>query len=267
MNPFQKTLPVVFVLFILAACHKNNGILPLADGTSMGYITQAMQITNGDTQIYRLVYNPNNTIDSVIEEYNCVGGNCKTFAITYFSYSGSYINIFWSTQDYSTTGSNSAPFLAYRVHLIINGMCDTFYSCQQNASSGYSFNFIKYNGTQIDTFFYLSDYRNRWSVSSAYTFTYNSNGDISKNTDQRSVYNFNYDTTHTTQIGDPVMFNQLIVYGIVYTRCAHLTTSANNNAITYTYTFDSKGRIATANETDNNPSDTTTTEYIYQYKD
>ncbi len=269
MISFQKTLPLVFILCIFAACHKTktHNISPLAIGENLGYITQAIEITNGDTETFRFVYNPDNTLDSVIDEGNCVGCGGRTYAINYYSYSSPYIHIFYSEQDTFNPSTYSAPWEAYRIHLINDGMCDSIFSYELSGPESSYPEYIKYNGTQIDTFFYLYDFRNRTSSTGADAYIYNSNGDISTRTTQDSTYTYNYDLTHSTQVGDPVMFNQLITYGIIYTRCSHLTTSINNNADNYAYTFDSKGRVATVNETRHYSNDTSSTKYIYQYKD
>ncbi|RYY54667.1 MAG: hypothetical protein EOO09_13480 [Chitinophagaceae bacterium] len=223
MKRFPLILSVTLCAVVLFSCKKDKDDDDNGGGDSR--IVKATQVNSGVTTVSTIAYNENGKIASV---------ESKTGAATnliIYSYNANVIllqksqNGTLQSVDSVVLGSNNlAQYIKTRY---ITG-------------GNYSENVITYNGEQIATLTSSSDGGPTTSPSVVYN-----NGNLTSTTSGSSITTYSYDNTKPFQVGDYFWFVQMTSYGALYVKNKNLITGTTytGGGATFTYTFDTKGRI------------------------
>jgi hypothetical protein len=217
------------ILFITwaASCTKTTTAPVIATDTVVNAQIANVRLDrgSGDTENYRIVYNAQNQVDSIIETTYY-----GTVSVSTFIYSGlSYVVL--------NSGSSGAP--SDSVALNADGTVNTINSGYYDA---YNFSYNSNGLSQRDEIYSTEQIFTNYvwvngDIDSSYTTPVNSGGSGSE------IYY--YDLRHHWQMGDAISINDFLAYGRPTVHSKHLMTQTSNNSspTQYAYKFDSRGRI------------------------
>jgi hypothetical protein len=246
MNPFFRTIISFATLatqFFTPSCKKDD------DGSGGGAckLTGLSYTSNTSTPDITIAYNANGTFATVTSLYN------STTYVSSFIYSGNTITI-------TTRDAGGILEGTDEVALNSNGNITSIVRKDHTNAVNYLASFLyDANGT-------LTSYTTQNIGSSTSTInTEFNNGDLTRETDDTYVTDYGY-YTNPIQDGDYYRIVQMITYGAVYIRNAHLIKSIQQgaNRTDYTYSFDSDGKITSVVQNYNNRIDTTYYSYTCQ---
>ncbi len=210
----------------------------------------ALDIThNGGVRHYHIVYDRFNNVDSFV----VVGGGYDTGynGYTFFNYIGSSYNI--------TDGTGSfLSIYAYSNGLILKVLQKDTLNMLYNSSN------------QLAEINVVSPIT-RYPYDSVTFIYYNwNNGDMTDYNSNGVNWKYDYDNSHTGQIGDAIRINEFLTYGRSFIKSNHIPKDFyTGNIMTeqYLYTYDGSGRISVFTKIlvdhTGRPNDTTTYSYFY----
>jgi len=239
-------LLTALIICVAVSCKKSNGIS--IGNSRIVYVNYTN--TNGQANYYRIVYDGNNNVDSIIN----TGGGSDTGHNGFLALN--YLNSSFSITD----ENNNSNIVDINTSLQI----DTIFS------TGTNYTFMLYNGSQIGSVNVntpISAYP--YYMTSITDYTY-SNGDIAAVNATGAAETYDYDQSKSGQIGDPQRITEFLDYGRAYTQSAHLATDMYLNGTwqeKYFYNIDSYGRIQQMTRVINNGTGGTndTAYYVYGY--
>jgi hypothetical protein len=132
------------------------------------------------------------------------------------------------------------------------------YSMVKDASNNKTVNIYTYSGTQLQK----STYQYNGGAITTTTYTY-TNGDLTGSSDGTSTAVYSYYTDKTFADGDYLKLVELINYGGLYVKNAHLIKGFQQGSTVenFNYTFDNTGKITGVTAT----SGSTIENVTYQY--
>ena len=223
----KKYIPFCFLFTLFGVACKKSGNSTVST-TPNFYLATVQRIENTDTENYRIMYNAQNQVDTIIQPYGLLA----------FTYSANSYNVL-------KVGVDSDGYtVGYTVKLNASGNITDINDSHNELSVAY-------------------DSKGRISAESEYSGGYYSNtiydwvnGDIdSSSQDNLFVgrFTYYYDIAHTWQPGDLFGIEDFLQYGRPVVRSTHLLTQTRSasGVNTYKYTFDSKSRIAQTTGTGN----------------
>ncbi len=242
-----KLFIVPLILIVLAcnfSCKKSNNI-----NLSTIRIAKLDVAHNGGVRHNRMVYDQFNNVDSII----VIGGGLDTgyYGYTYFNYIGSSYNIMDGNGNFLSiyAYSNGSIFKVLKK--------DTLNLLYNTNNQVVQVNVV----TPISSYPYVA-------VTSEY---YNwKDGDLTDWNVNGFNYKYDYDNSHSGQIGDALRVNTFIYYGRSIFKSSHIPTAYyTGNIMTeqYLYTYDGSGRISVFTKIlvdhTGRLNDTTTYTYFY----
>ena len=244
---YHKPFILILLLFLCAtACKKSDSLSP-----SDAQIATVERIYNGFNTRYRIVYNKDKTVDSIVIFHVNMGG---TFDVEKFIYNGNSYTIdkMGNTLYTITTGAN--------------GMIQKIAAPGLTTDAVYTGNLItQWSQTLVTTtppYYETSGYRYLWA-----------NNDITSANYTLSSFHelFFYDYSHAGQPGDALRIYDFLQYGSSLFKTSHVPTvvksadsvSSPGLAAQYLYQYDNAGRISKLSVVNYPFTDTETFAYTY----
>ena len=214
----KKYIPFYLLFTLFAVACKKSSNNTAAPATREYYLATVQRIEANDTENYRIIYNAQNQVDTIIQPYG----------LLVFRYSSGSYNI---EQAESPDSFGFIVDLDAKGNITrINAYDSVFATYDSNGRISTESEYL--SGSSYDTYIYT------WV-----------NGDIdsaSQNNSFNGTLLYYYDLTHTWLPGDGFGIDDFLRYGRPVVRSAHLLTqshSTNGSLITYKYNFDCKSRI------------------------
>lgn len=223
-----------FILLVSPSCKKSSS------SPSCQLVTVTDQY-NSTTTTINIAYNNDGKISTIQN----TGSSPYTKV---FTYSGNLLMI--TTKNGSTVTSTDS--------VVFNSDGLITYSMIKDASSNKSVYIYTYSGTQILKSTY--QYNAGAITTTTYTFT---NGDLTGSSDGTSTAVYNYYTDKTLADGDYLKLVQLINYGGLYVKNAHLIKGFQQGSTVenFNYTFDNTGKITAVTATTGSNIENVTYQY------
>ena len=227
-------IATAFVLLISPSCKKSSS------SPSCKLITVVDQY-GSTTNTINISYNNDGKISTIQES-----GSSPFTKV--FTYSGNLLMITTSNAS-SVTATDSVVFNS-------DGLIS--YSMNKDASKNKTVNIFTYSGTQLLKS--TSQYNAGAITTTTYTFT---NGDLTGSSDGSNTATYSYYTDKNFADGDYFKLVQLINYGGLYVKNAHLIKGFQQGATVekFNYTFDNTGKITGVTATNGSNIDNVTFQY------
>ena len=212
----SMAVATAFILLISPSCKKSSS------SPSCKLITVIDQY-NSTTNTINISYNNDGKISTIQET-----GSSPFKKV--FTYSGNLMMI--------TTSNSSSVTSTDSVVLNSDGLIS--YSMVKDASNNKTVNTYTYSGTQL----LKSTYQYNGGTIQTTTYTY-TNGDLTGSSDGSNTAVYNYYTDKTFAEGDFLKLVQLINYGGLYVKNAHLIKGFQQGSTVenFNYIFDNTGKI------------------------
>ena len=225
-------VPGIMFITWAASCTKTTNSPVIATDTVVNaqIATVRLNVGSNDTTNYRIVYNAQNQVDSIIE--TTYYGESQ---VTLFTYSGSTCLI-----QNPTSGTGAYDTLTLNADGTINTIASGYYNTAiftYNANGIAQRQQIEYSESTTLNYVWVNG-----DIDSSYTTPANvgsSNAEI-----------YYYDLAHNWQMGDVISISDFLTYGRPTVKSKHLLTQTSTEGFPtqYTYKFDSRGRITQLTE-------------------
>ncbi len=225
-------VPAILFIIWAASCKKATTAPVIATDTVVNAQIATVQLNRGsnDTTNYRIVYNAQNQVDSIIE--TTYYGESQ---VTLFTYSGSTCLI-----QNPTSGTGTYDTLTLNADGTINTIASGYYNTAvftYNTNGVTQRDNLEYNEHSVTNYVWVNG-----DIDSSYTTP------VSAGFSNAQIYY--YDLAHHWQMGDIISIADFLAYGRPTVHSKHLVTQTSTEGFPtqYSYKFDSRGRITQLTE-------------------